>query len=131
MTATFFPESVKSGDRLIKRIRYGPVQAGTDHRPVKQTDETDITESASIMPVSDRTLERLPEGRRQDVEMQISTDVEIRTADPVENTEADYIKVIDNDKNTTEVYQVVGVERFGTFMPHYEAALLRAQEDTQ
>ncbi|MFB6373834.1 MAG: hypothetical protein ABEN55_12170 [Bradymonadaceae bacterium] len=60
--------------------------------------------------------------------MEVSSDAELRSADPEGDHDADKIKIVDNDQGTTEVFQVVKAKRFGTFLPHYEAGLLREQE---
>lgn len=124
----FFPESRKPGDRKVYRVRYTAASAGSDGRPTRSSSETEITDRANVKPVTEETIQRLSEGRREDVELEISSDAEIRASDPEHDHPADEIKIVNNDRNETNIFEVSTVEQRGTFLPHYEATLVRLQE---
>ena len=107
-------------ESITLRRQSGSVSWGSDGRPSASTADTTI--QASVQPLGERELQRLPEGFRQRDPRRIYTESELRTADQHGDTVADLV-VIDS-----VVYQVQSVTRHRSVIPHYRGLLLRIQE---
>lgn len=80
---------------------------------------TDADFQANVQPLTGEALMRLEEGQRARKPVLVMTTTELRTMDATTNTAPDVV-VID-----TVEHEVIAVERFTTFLPHYEAVAIR------
>lgn len=109
------------GLEAATRVRPAPSARGENGRWVTgATTSTPIT--GSFQPFPGARLQTLPEGERQQGQLEIYTTAELRTADQRAGTSAD--RVVYNGAT----YEVREVSRWPALLAHYQARLMRVQE---
>ena len=111
---------ILGSESVTLRRQSGSPTLGADRRFSVSTADTTI--SASVQPLGEQEMQRLPEGFRKRQPRRIYTTSELRTVDQHGSTVADQV-VIDG-----VVYQVQSVTRHRSVIPHYRGLLLRLQE---
>jgi hypothetical protein len=79
--------------------------------------------TGSFQPFPSARLQTLPEGERQQGQLELYTRAELRTADQHTGTSAD--RVVYNGAT----YEVREVHRWPALLAHYQARLMRVQEE--
>ncbi len=82
----------------------------------------EVAFKGSFQPLATARLQFLPDGQRQQGQLEVYTKTELRTADQHSETPADLVIY------AGVTYQVQEVQHWPTLLAHYQARLMRVQE---
>jgi len=111
------------GLRTVTRRRFASGSRGTDGRWTKGA-ATDTSISMGVQPLSDRELQRLPEGERQSQQLKGYTTADVRTVDDKASPQVDADRIVVD----SIVYEVRDVVEQTSLLPHKRVRLLRLLE---
>ena len=111
------------GLRSVTRRRFASGSRGSDGRWTKGA-ATDTSISMGVQPLSDRELQRLPEGERQSQQLKGYTAADVRTVDDRASPQVDADQIIVD----SVVYEVRDVVEQTSLLPHKRVRLLRLLE---
>lgn len=115
------------GTATITRRRYAAGSRGADGRWVEGT-ATDTSIVASVQPASGEELQRLPEGERTRVAIQVYTATELRATLQAGGTRSDSLIIAGLVGIDDGTYQVAQVDPYYALLGHHDAIAVKEQE---
>ncbi len=106
-----------TGTYTRRRYSARSIDAATGYPTTASTTDTEF--QANVQPLTGEALMRLEEGQRARKPVLVMTTAELRTMDASTNTQPDVVVIGGVE------HEVISVEQFTVFLPHFEAVAIR------